>query len=127
MVGWLVEQHDVGRGRQHPRQRRAARFAAREPRRLLITMQPELLQHEARLVVVVARSETGLDISKRRRAIAEIRLLRQIADSGAGLDKAAAAIGLHQAGGDLEERRLAGTVAADQTDALFRRDRELDA
>src|SRR5205085_1067399 len=46
------------------------------------------------------------------------RLLRQIADGGAGLHKTAAMIGFDQAGRDLQQRRFAGAVAADQTDAL---------
>ena len=81
----------------------------------------------ARLIMVVAGAEAGLDIGQRRLVVAEIRLLRQIADGGAGLHEAAAAVGLDQAGGDLQQRRFAGAVAADQADALARRHRQLDA
>ena len=118
MVGRLVQQQDIGRGRQHPRQRRAAGFAAGDMRGVFVAVKPELLQQIARLIVVVAGAEAGLDIGQRRRVIAEIRLLRQIADGGAGLHEAAAAVGLDQAGRDLQQRRFAGAVAADQADAL---------
>ena len=57
----------------------------------------------------------------------EVRLLRQVADGGARLHEARAAIGLDQAGGDLQQRRLARAVAADEAHALARRDRQLDA
>ena len=66
MVGRLVQQQDIGRGRQHPRQRRAAGFAARDMRRVFVAVQPELLQQVARLIMVVARAEAGLDIGQRR-------------------------------------------------------------
>ena len=65
MVGRLVEQQNVGRGRQHPRQRRAARFAAGEMRRVLVAVQAELLQQIARLMAVVAGPEAGFDIGER--------------------------------------------------------------
>ena len=48
MVGRLVEQQDVGLGRQHARQRGAARLAARELRRVLVAGEAELLQQIAR-------------------------------------------------------------------------------
>ena len=54
MVGRLVQQQDIGLGRQHPRQRRAPRFAAGEVGGILVAVQAELLQHEARLIMVVA-------------------------------------------------------------------------
>ncbi len=117
MVGRLVQQQDVGRGRQHPRQRRAAGLAAGDMRGVFVAGQPELLHEIARLIMVVAGAEAGLDIGQRRLVVAEVRLLRQIADGGAGLHEAAAAVRLDEAGGDLEQRRFAGAVAADQADA----------
>ncbi len=87
---------------------------------VFVAVQPELLHQIARLVVIVAGAEASLDIGQRRRVIAEIRLLRQIADGRARLHEAAAAVGLDGAGGDLEKRRFAGAVAADQADALAR-------
>ena len=118
MVGRLVQQQDIGRGRQHVRQRRAAGFAAGEMRGVFVAVKPELLEQIAGLVVVVARAETGLDIGQRGGKARKIGLLRQIADGRAGLHEAAAAVGLDQAGRDLQQRRFAGAVAADQADAL---------
>ena len=127
MVGRLVQQQDIGRGRQHPRQRRAAGLAAGNMRRILVAVQAELFEQILRLIAVVAGAEPGLDIGQRRGVTAEIRLLRQIADGGAGLHKAAAAVGLDEARGDLQQRRFAGAVAADQADALTGGHRKLDA
>ena len=127
MVGRLVQQQDVGRGRQHPRQRRAAGLAAGDMRGVFVAGEPELLHQIARLVMIVAGAKASLDIGQRRLVVAEIRLLRQIADGCARLHEAAAAVGLDKAGGDLEQRRLAGAVAADQADALARGHRQLDA
>ena len=67
MVGRLVQQQDVGRGRQHPRQRRAARLAAGEVRRVFVAVQAELFEQILRLIAVVAGAEAGLDIGQRRR------------------------------------------------------------
>jgi hypothetical protein len=104
MVGRLVQQQDVGRGRQHTRERRAASFAAREVVRVLVAGQPELLQQIARLMLVVAGREPRLDIGERGLVVAEVGLLRQIADRGARLHEACAAVGLDEAGRDLEKR-----------------------
>jgi len=65
--------------------------------------------------------------AKRGGEAGEIRFLRQIADGSARLHEAAAAVGLDQTGRDLQERRFAGAVAADQADALIGGDREFDA
>ena len=118
MVGRLVEQQDIGRGRQHARERSPASFATGELRRVFIAMQAELLQHVAGLVAIVARAEPGFDIGQRGGRPGKIRLLRQITDGGAGLDEPAAAVRLDKTGSDLQQRRLAGAVTADQADAL---------
>ena len=44
-----------------------------------------------------------------------------------GCSEARAAVGLDQTGGDLEKRRFARAVAADEADPLTRRDGQLDA
>ena len=44
MIGRLVEQQDIGRWRQHARERGAARFAAGEMRRVFLAGEAELLQ-----------------------------------------------------------------------------------
>jgi hypothetical protein len=49
---------------------------------------------------------------------AEIRLLREVAHRGPGLQEARPAIGFDQAGGNLEQGRLARAVAADEAGAL---------
>ncbi len=118
MVGRLVQQQDIGRGRQHPRQRRAAGFAAGDVRGVFVAGEPELLHQIARLIMIVAGIEPGLDIGQRGRKTGKIRLLRQVTDGGAGLHEAAAAVGFDQTGRDLQQRRFAGAVAADQADAL---------
>ena len=107
MVGRLVEQKDVGRRRQHARERGAARLTARQLRRIFRAGKAELLQEIAREYGVVARPEPGLDIGKRRGKAGEIRLLRQIAHDRPRLHEDRAAVGLDQSGGDFQQRRLA--------------------
>jgi hypothetical protein len=65
MVGRLVQQQDIGRGRQHPRQRRAAGLAAGHMGGVFVAAKPELLQDIARLIVIVAGAEAGFDIGQR--------------------------------------------------------------
>ncbi len=118
MVGRLVEQKNIGRGRQHARERGAPRLAAGEARRLFLAGEAKLFENVTRGMAVVARRKAVLDIGERRGVAGEVRLLRQIADGGARLHEAAAAVRLDHAGRDLEQRRLARTVAADEADAL---------
>ena len=127
MVGRLVEQQDVGRRRQHARERGAARLAAGEMRRVFAAGEAELLQQIARGMRVVGRPQAGLDIGERRGEAREVRLLRQIAHRRAGLHEHRAAVGLDQPGRDLQQRRFARAVAADQGHALAGRDRQLRA
>jgi len=75
VVGRLVQQQDVGRGRQHTGERRAARFAAGELRRVLVAVQPELFEQVLRGIGIVAGAEPGFDISERGGEAVEIRLL----------------------------------------------------
>ena len=126
MVGRLVEQQDVGRRRQHVRERGTPRLAARQLCRVLVAGKPELLQEIARLVGIIAGAQSGLHVGQRRRMAGEIGLLRQVADGGARLHEALAAVGLDQSRRDLEQRRLARAVAPDEADALSRRDGEID-
>jgi hypothetical protein len=76
MIGRLVEKQDIGVGRQHPRQRGTARFAAREFCRIFLPGETELLQEATGGMAVVARPQAGLDIGERRRGPRKIRLLR---------------------------------------------------
>ena len=91
MVGRLVQQQQVGLGRQRPGQRGAARLAAREARRVLRAGQAELLQQGSGRGAGRRRAEPGLDVVERRGEAGEVGLLRQVADGGAGLQEAAAA------------------------------------
>ena len=122
MIGRLVEQQDVGRRRQHAGERGAARLAARQRRRVFVAAQAELLQQIARRVAIVVGPETRLDVIGRGGEAGKIRLLRQVADGRVGLEEDGAAVGLDQPGGDLEQRRFARAVAADEAHALAGRD-----
>src|SRR3982074_2656554 len=66
MVGGLVEQQDIGRGRQRPRQRRSARLAAGDIRGVFIAVQPELLQNVAGLLMLVAGAQACFAIGPAR-------------------------------------------------------------
>ncbi len=127
MVGRLVEEQDVGLRRQHPGQRRPPALAAGELAGRLVAGKPEGFEENPGAMGFVARRQSRLDKGKRRLETGEIGLLRQVANGGRGLDEAAAGVGLDHAGGDLEQRRLAGAIAADETEALARADRKLDA
>ncbi len=118
MVGRLVEQEDVRHRRQHPGERRAACFAAGEAGGVFAAVEPELFQQLAGLVWAVLGAEPGFDIGERRWRVAKVRLLREIAQRCARLHEHRAAVGGDGAGCDLEQRRFAGAVAADQADPL---------
>ena len=127
MVGRLVEHEDVGLGRQHAGKCCAPALAARQPGRLLLAGEPETFQQEARAVRIIARREPGLDERPGGGEAGKVGLLRQIADGRRRLDEAAAAVGLGETGGDLEQRRLARAVPPDQAQPLAGRDRQLGA
>ena len=92
MIGRLVEQQNVGLGRQHPRERRATSLAARKPRRVLVSAQAQFVEELSRPIGIVGRPQPGLDIGESGWKRGEIRLLRQIADAGARLDEARSAV-----------------------------------
>ena len=129
MIGRLVEQQDVGRGRQHAGERRAARLAAGQRGGVLLAGQTELLQQIAGPVSVFVRvaHQTCLDIGQRGREPGQVRLLRQIADRGAGLGKSAAAIRLHQTRGNPQQRGLARAVAPHEAQPIAGGDRQTGA
>ena len=62
--------------------------------------------------------QAGFDVFQRGGVAGEVGFLRQIADGCAGLGEAAAGIGLDQAGGDAQQGRFAGSVAADKADPV---------
>ena len=76
------------------------------------------LEQILRAVGIVARRQSARHIVEHGGGRTEIGFLRQVADRAARLDEALARIRLDHAGGDLQERRLAGTVAADEADAV---------
>ncbi len=118
VVGRLVQQEQVGLRRQRPGQRRAARLPARQPRRVFRPGQAQPVEQGHRAVRVVIGAEPGLDVVERRGEARQVRLLRKVADGGARLHEAGAAVRQHEPGRDLEQGRLAGAVAPDEADAL---------
>ena len=125
VIGRLVEQQDVGLRRQHTGKRGAAGLAAGQRGRVLLAGEAELVEQAERAILIVERAEPVLDIGERRREAGQVRLLRQVADAGVRLQEAHAGIGLDLAGGDLEQRRLAGAVAADEAGSLAALDGEV--
>jgi len=67
VVRRLIQQQDIGRRRQHVRERSAAQLPAREPRRVFIAGEADLLEQVARLVRVIAGPQSGFDVGARRR------------------------------------------------------------
>ena len=125
MIGWLIEQKDVGGGRQHARQRGTACFAAGKVGRMFFACESsKLLEEIAGRMVVVARDAIGFDISQRRFEAGEIWLLRQVAHQGTRLHENRAAIGLHQPGCNFEQGRFARAVTANEANPLSSADRE---
>ena len=118
MVGGFVQQQDVGTRRERAREGGAARLPARERGGRLLAGHAELFQQVARAVMVVRRAEPRLDIGEDGREGREVRLLFQVAQRGAGLEEARPALGLDDAGGDLQQRGLARPVAPDEREAL---------
>ena len=124
VIGWLIEQKDVGGGRQHARERGAACFAAGKAGRMFSTCESQLLEEIAGRMVVVARDAIGFDISQRRVEAGEIWLLRQVAHQGTRLHENRAAIGLYQPGRNFQQGRFARAVTADEAHPLSSADRE---
>jgi len=77
--------------------------------------------------VVVTGRKARFDIGQRGREAGKIRFLRQIADGRTGLHEAAAAVGFDEARRDLQQRRFARAIAADQAHPLGRGHRQFDA
>ena len=118
VVGRFVQQEQVGGGGEGAGQGGAPGLAAGEMRRVLVAGQAEAVEQRRAAVLVVAGAHAVLHVVERGGETAEVGFLREIADGGAGLDEAGAAVGTHQAGGDFEQGGFAGAVAADQADAL---------
>ncbi|EWS54886.1 hypothetical protein X551_02314 [Methylibium sp. T29] len=153
MVGRLVEQQHVGRGDQRLRQRDALLRAARQRADLGVGRELQPLQRLGDALLpgpAVHRLDAGLDrveiIVRIVRLVAlaqrlhlgkadahrvehaglgvEHRLLRHQREPQALLQLQRAVVGLLEPGDDLQQRGLAGAVAADQADALTGLERE---
>src|SRR4051794_36276346 len=127
MIGRLVKQQNVRLGREDPRERGTPRLPARKARGVLVAGEAELFEQVARAMQIVARRKTCLHIGKRGGKARQVRLLREIADGGAGLREPRAAIRLDGSGCYLEQGRLTRSVAADKATALALADGKLRA
>ncbi len=129
VVGRLVQQQDVGFGRQHARQGGAASLPAGKLQRVLAAGQAELFKQKGRAVLVGSGgvAQAGLDILQRCGVAGEVGFLRQVAYGRAGLREAAAGIRLDQVGGDAQQGGLARPVAADQAHPVTGRDSQSGA
>ena len=126
MVGGLVEQQQLGFGRQRPGDRRAPRLAAGKMAGVGVGVEPGLIEQRAGAIGLGLVEAMRGEIERRGEA-GEVRGLFEIGHRQARLHEALARIGRDLAGGDAQQRRFAGAVAADQRDALARRDRQLRA
>src|ERR1700704_2373747 len=76
MIGRFVEEENVGRRREHARERGTARLAARKASGCFSAVKAELSEKVMSAVPVVARRQSGLDKSARGGETGEIGLLR---------------------------------------------------
>ena len=102
MIGWLVEEKNIGRRRQHACERGAACFAAGETCRFFLPGEAKLLQEIAGGMGGVARPQPCLDIGQCGGGTREIRLLRQVAHQRSGLHENGATVRFDQTRGDFQ-------------------------
>ena len=123
MVGRLVQQQQVGVAGQRSRQGCAPALAARKLGRVARTIEAETIEQGCHPVGrrAIGRHEIG-----ERAKAGEVRLLRQHADGKPRLDEARAAIEIHLAREQAQDRRFAAAIGAHQGHALAARDRETD-
>ena len=115
-----------GRRSQDSNERYAPRlFAARELGRLRGEVHSKLSHHGARGVAGIVIREARKHVIERRREPGDVRLLRQIGEPRRGLHEARSAVRNHLSRRDPQQRRLARAVAADEGDAVARRNRQL--
>ena len=113
MVGRLVEEQDVGLRRERSRDGGAARFAAGQAAGAAVRVEAQRCQQVVGAVRVVERPEFAARIVAERVETAEVGILRQVADRRVFLGDDAAVKRLALPGEDAQQRRLAGTVTAD--------------
>ena len=114
MVGRFIQQKNIGARRQGARQRGAAGFAARQSGGRFFTRKAQMTQQIKSPVGIIAGGQARLDIIAGGGEAFERRFLRQIADGGAGLGEAAAAIGIKQTSSDFEQGGFARAVTPHQ-------------
>ena len=124
MVGRLVEQHDVRLRRQHAGKGGAPGLAAGQLVRVFLAGQAEILHQIGGAIGIVGGSEPCLDIGADSRETLHVGNLRQIAHGRRRLAEHLAVLRFDQAGGNLQQRRLAGAIAADQCDVVAGGDRK---
>jgi hypothetical protein len=125
VVGGFIEEEDVGFRRERARQCGTAGLAAGELPWISIAVERQFPQENSHAVGVIGRAQTLLHIVAHPREAPEVRLLRQVAQRGAGLEPTGAAIRLDEAGGEPQQGGLARAIAADQRQALAFGDGEL--
>ena len=118
MVGGLVQQKNIGLGRDGAGQRGAARFATRKLGGVFVAGKAKLFEQIARAIRIIGVNQPRFNILKHGFEAGEVRLLRQIADGGAGLEKAGALVLLQQSGSNFEQSALARAIAADKTEPV---------
>ncbi len=125
MVGGLVEQQHLGVGDQRLRQRHAPDLAAGQALRNALGRHAELLEQDVGAVAsglaALGLGQTEQDQIGERRGRRQHRLLWQIGGGHARLDEHLAAVEFGVAGQHAQQGRLAGAVAAHQTDAIAAR------
>jgi hypothetical protein len=133
VVGRLVEQQQVGLAHHRAGQRHPLALAARQDLDRLGAIEPEARQDgvdavrdRPALVVVDVGLECRGDRAARIEPRGELGLLREVGDPGGARAPDLAGVEGDLAGDYLEQRGLAGAVAADQADALAGFDGEVD-
>ena len=123
MVGRLVEQHQVRRLGDDLRQRRPPPLPARRPRRREVGVELHPLHRHRHPPLVADRQRLPGEIPERLEPV-EVRVLRHVPDGQPRPHEARPAVGLHQPGHQLHQRRLARPVPPDQRDPLPRLHRQ---
>jgi hypothetical protein len=124
MVGRLIEEENVGLRRHDAGQGSTAGFAAGEIVRPFLAGQAEMLHQIGGAVGIVGGSEPRLDIGADAGETIHVGHLRQVAHCCRRLAEHLAILRLDQSRSDLQQRRLARAVAADQSDLVARRRRQ---
>ena len=127
MVRRLVDQQHIGRRRHGANQCNAAGFAARQVGWIGVPIDPTFAQQRAAAVGIVDRAKTCFDVGLHRLEAHEIGFLRKVGDASARMRETLALVRLDEAGRNFQQRRFAGTVASDKTDAVAAGDADLGA